>query len=130
MTDRATCQSFERSVAKIVDNLRRGNNVSPHVLIGPLVWEGETNDRQWYFVLGSGDRRGFRADKVAFKSDKELAKQTLFALHLALVHHKPIVIHTFDDELEMARWAHSIWPSEKTRKIRDGSVAERTASAS
>jgi hypothetical protein len=129
MTDRSQYRSLDQSISQIVKHLRGGNAVSPHVLIGPLVWEGDPDDRQWYSVLDSGDRHGFRCDKLAFKTDKEFGEKTIASLHCALIQEKSIVVHIFDDELEMARWAHAIWPSPKTRKIREDIAAERQSNA-
>jgi hypothetical protein len=38
--------------------------------------------------------------------------------------HRPLVIHTFDDELTMAQWCEAIWPCEKSARIRCSIAAE------
>jgi hypothetical protein len=55
-------EPFGQTVDRIVKHLRRGTDTSPHVLLGPLVWEGKPDDREWYFLMGSGDSNGFRLD--------------------------------------------------------------------
>jgi len=46
---------------------------------------------------------------------------------LALVERRPCVMHDFDDELEMAKWAEAAWPCAKSTRIRKSIEAERAA---
>ena len=118
-------KSFDQSINQIVKHLRRGAGISPHVLLGPLAWKGSPDERKWYFLMGSGDSAGFRLDAIKFNANQELAEQTRSALHFALLQTHPIVVHDFDDECEMARWAHTIWASDKTREMLRNVIRER-----
>ena len=94
-------------------------------MVGPIVWEPDNDGGQrWYFVLASGAREGARLDCI--KSPKmALVEKFRAALYGALIAERPIVVHDFDDELEMARWVEATWPSPKTRKIRADMEAEQ-----
>jgi hypothetical protein len=100
-------KSFDQSFQKIVTHIRRGSDLSPHVLLGPLVWEGNPDNRQWYFLMGSGDRNGFRLDALKF-SDLELGEQTRLALHFALLQIRPSSSTT---SMTKPKWLVSLTPS-------------------
>ncbi len=38
---------------------------------------------------------------------------------------RPVVLHTFDDELDMARWCEKMWPGETITGIRKDIERER-----
>jgi hypothetical protein len=112
---------------KIVEHLLDGHEAVPQILLGPVVWEIKQGSdlRQWYFMIASGGPEGCRVDQIV--ADDEAETECLRnALHFRLLQHRPIVIHDFDDELEMAKWAETIWPSPETRQIRSGIQAERS----
>jgi hypothetical protein len=44
-----------------------------------------------------------------------------------VIRRRPCVITDFDDELEMAKWAEALAPSERTTRIRTNLERERAA---
>jgi hypothetical protein len=42
---------------------------------------------------------------------------------------RPLVIHSMDDELQMAKWCEMLWPGERITKLRKGIEAERAEAA-
>lgn len=93
-----------------------------HIFVGPLVWQPSdgTAARVWYFIVAYGNARGececCRVD-VNDEGDR-------WALKAALLRPRR-VLHDFDDELLMARYAEALWPSDKMRGIRKHIEAER-----
>jgi hypothetical protein len=84
---------------------------------GPLV-SGLSECR--YFIVGSVDECGeFHCDQIIGGEDDRLA------LLAALVTLRPLVIHDFDDELQMARFCESVWPCAKITRIRAQLEQER-----
>ncbi|MFL5267271.1 MAG: hypothetical protein ACJ8AH_11885 [Stellaceae bacterium] len=114
-------------IRETVSYLRDGEDVSPHVLLGPVVRDPR-DDGKWYFVVGTGDRFGVHLDCLG-AVEEALADELRGSLQMAMLAHPPLVVHDFDDELEMARWAERIWPGSKTRKIRSDIESERAALA-
>jgi hypothetical protein len=47
------------------------------------------------------------------------------AIVTKLIRRPPLVIVEANDELEMARWCESLWPSEKTSRLRRAVEAEK-----
>jgi hypothetical protein len=124
MPAQTTRSTLEGQVTRIAAYLRRGH-ISPHVLLGPIVWEPKGDDgKRWYFVVATGDDNGAHFDQLG-SQERELAERLRASLIVALIQERPLVIHDTDDELEMARWCEAIWPSEKTRRVRAGIEAER-----
>lgn len=113
-------------VERIVAYLRRGQNVSPHILIGPVVWQPKDDGRFWYFVVATGDGDGAHFDQLG-SPERHLAEELRAALILALIEERGVVLHDTDDELTMARLAQALWPSEKTSRVRAGIEAEQAA---
>jgi hypothetical protein len=90
--------------------------------LGPLVWlpGADGVSRLRYFIVGSADQCGeFHCDQIIGGEDDRLA------LLAALVAHKPLVIHDFNDELAMARFAEAVWPCVKITRIREQLEKER-----
>lgn len=102
------------------------DSVSPHVLVGPIVWEPAGASKHWYFTVASGGPCGFRCDQIG-AVDKSLAERMRAALLLALAQRSPIVVHAHDDELDMARWCAAIWPCIKTAALVADIEAEQGA---
>jgi hypothetical protein len=40
---------------------------------------------------------------------------------------RPLVVHDFDDELEMTRFCEALWPGPKIKKLREAVEAEYAA---
>jgi hypothetical protein len=110
--DRGAITDAAAVFAQSADHVLAGN--AEHILLGPIVLDDSDLP---YFVVGSATASGeFRVDQ--FKaSERDLAEMWRANLFLALVTRRPIVIHDFDDELEMARWAAAICPSARTARI-------------
>ena len=100
--------------ALLKETVRRilAGNVA-HVLVGPIV-RGEP---YFYFVTGCATVGGAFHLAQLGAADRGLAEAWRHGLLAELIQHRPIVIHDFDDELEMARWAAVICPGEKTARI-------------
>jgi hypothetical protein len=89
---------------------------------GPLVWQPSRDglSKCRYFIVGSADQCGeFHCNQIIGSEDDRLA---LLAELVAL---RPLVIHDFDDELEMARFCESLWPCGKITRIREQIERER-----
>jgi hypothetical protein len=114
----------EAAIRSFADQVLRGaKQPCPNVVIGPVVWgiDPGSDARHWYFVVGSTGADPavpFRVDQLKIaQDDKAQAEWCRAALMVELIQRKPIVIHEFDDELEMARWSEAMCPCEKTRTI-------------
>jgi hypothetical protein len=127
MSDNHTTRgTMQDQLTRIVTYLRHGRRVSPHIVIGPIVWQPKDDGRLWYFVVATRDGPRTRFDQLG-SPQKELAEELQSALFVSLIHERSIVIHSMDDELQMARLCEVLWPSAKTRTIRANSAAERAA---
>ena len=115
-----TTGNWTDMLAKTADQILAGD--VEHVLLGPIVRD---DDNASYFVVGTTTEDGeFHVDQLkAHKQD--LARQWRDGIRMALIQRRPIVIHEFDDELEMAKWAAAICPGEKTARILEGIRRER-----
>jgi hypothetical protein len=124
--DFGTRQDAANAIAKHVTH---GAGKAPMIAIGPLVWGIETghDTKHWYFVVASISAKGrLRLDQINVPVDnRDFAQEARTDLFAALIGRRPIVIHDFDDELAMAKWAEAIAPSERTRRIRQGLEQER-----
>jgi hypothetical protein len=91
--------------------------------VGPVVWvPTDVRSKCWYFVIGFADAAGdFHVDVIVGREDDRRA------LMIALVTHRPLVVHDFDDELVMARFCEAIWPCAKLTRIRQQIERERRA---
>ena len=75
-------------ITKIADQvIGRSIEPSPHVLIGPVRWQLKENSdtRQWYFIIASGDRGGFFCEQISFKNDRDFADECRAALRFELL---------------------------------------------
>ena len=116
------------AVLDAIAHIRRGLGLSPHVLLGPIVWWPDGDRRLWYFAVGSGDAEGFHVDQISSRQ-KSLAVEFRAGIYAALMQERAIVVHDFGDELDMARWAEAIWPGPTTQNIRSNIEAERTSAS-
>lgn len=96
--------------------------------IGPLVWQPSdgTSTKQWYFIVGSGGAdKQFHCDQVIVGVDtREGDRLSVLA---ELISRRPLVLHTFEDELSFARFCEIMWPCEKSARIRQSVEAEHQA---
>jgi hypothetical protein len=84
--------------------------------ISPLLWQPSdgTTSKVWYFMVGSGDKRKqFHCDQINVNDEADR-----MAILLHLMQHRPLVLHTFDDELNFAKWCEKLWPGERVTRIR------------
>jgi hypothetical protein len=52
MSDNHTTRgTMQDQLTRIVTYLRHGRRVSPHIVIGPIVWQPKDDGRLWYFVV-------------------------------------------------------------------------------
>lgn len=114
-------------VERFIDEVLRGADPVPHMLVGPVVWQLPENSAtwQWYLIIGSGGDGEFWVVRIDCPN-KPPAERCRAALYAELMRRRPCVVHDFDDELEMARWVEAIWPSAETTGIRERIEAERT----
>jgi hypothetical protein len=119
--------SFDEAIDLMVEHLLADvAGAVPHLMLGPVVWQipAGSDRQQWYFVVGSGGRDGFWCDQLGGTGKADTAK-IREAVRLRLLQSPPIVVHDFDDELEMAKWCEAIWPCAMTTEIRTTIEAER-----
>ncbi len=117
------------AVGQFADSLLVGAGDAPTVAIGPLVWNVEQghDTKHWYFIVGTADASGrFRVDqfRVDF-DDQPFAENCQASLIMELVGRRPVVIHSFDDELDLIRFCDAVWPCAKTKRIRASIEQER-----
>jgi hypothetical protein len=127
---------------QLVDHILASRKSPPIVCIGPVVRKSDVdlnpNLPPWYFVVASGeidpgdpgdsDLSGtFEVDLFGCpdESSADGLRRTFFA---ALAKHS-LLIHDFDDELELAMLCMALWPCAKTRQICATIEAERVLSA-
>jgi hypothetical protein len=108
-----------------------GNSADRTLLFGPVAWlpSDGTSARRWYLIVIGCDQAGetWLNDLGAeTKGDTEALRASVMA---ALIEHRPCVMHDFDDELEMVKWAEAVWPSTKIMQVREGVEAERKQGA-
>lgn len=119
------------------------SNPSIHVLLGPVVWNEDDRGIYWYFTIMVGDERSSveiaRCEKestaqlqshgTALTSNERGVVELGRGALLAELTRRKCMIHDFDDEIEMARMAVDLWPSDKTRSVYDQVKAERHSAA-
>lgn len=97
------------------------------VAVGPIVWEGQRDAKQWYFSLAFSSEG---VDRLQFNSDLELAKSVRQLLINGLAKRRGIVVFDTDDELTLARFCVARWPGHKYEKVVAGIEAEKLAEKS
>jgi hypothetical protein len=93
-------------------------------MVGTMPWREKRSDKRYFVVATSQKRRGFGCDQVIFNSRDE-AGHFRRQLMLELCSRPPLVVHDFDDELEMVQWCNATWPCEKTASILRDTERER-----
>src|SRR5579864_6516274 len=118
MTPKA--QKNVASVADIADYVLRDTTKPPVVVLGPAVWTIQKGSgvKRWYFMVACVSTDSFlRFDQVVAPLGREHAESIRADLTWELTMRKPVVIHYFDDEAEMARFCEALCPNDKTRSI-------------
>lgn len=101
------------------------------ICVGPTVKRatGDGWAPPWYFVIASGGpdfTDTFFCHAMGGKDQTLLDElRSLFCAKLISRH---LVVHVFDDELDMARWCSRIWPGETPFKVLRTMEAERQGS--
>ena len=127
--------NFANPLRRFATTVLRGTGDTPQIGIGPVVWNIRpgADTRYWYFVACSiGTNRNLRIDGFTITDDdRQLAIRMRAQLMGELIaRRKPALIVDFDDELEMARWAEALDPSERTAGIRRGLERQRATESS
>lgn len=126
---------FPSPASRFATTVLRGTGDTPQIGIGPVVWDIHpgADTKHWYFIACSFSAKNqLRIDRFAIENDdRQLANQMRAGLFVELIARgKPSVIVDFADELEMARWAEALDPSERTARIRRGLERQRAAESS
>jgi hypothetical protein len=99
------------------------------LFLGPVCWQPSdgTSARRWYFNVAGCKRNGeIFVDQLCAETEADTVEMRA-GVTMALAGLRPCVMLDFDDELEMARRAESLWPGEKITRIRKEIEAERKA---
>jgi hypothetical protein len=120
--------SFEDGIKAFADYILQGTGNTPTIAISPLVWviEAGCDTRTWLFHVGSASSAGkFRMDAFQCRADRDLAERSRIAMMVEFAGRGPVVIHEFDDELRFAEFCETMWPCERTTRIRVDVERER-----
>jgi len=103
---------------KIATRLLEDGVADGHVIIGPILGRPSdgTAGRIWYFQIISRDIDGGLCFVKFETRNKDVDRAGLIA---ALKRRTPIVVHVVDDGLVMARLCESLWPCERTSRLRE-----------
>lgn len=117
------------SPGEIVNHTLEGAN-DINVVVGPLCWQPSdgSNARHWYFMIATSEtRRGFCVDQVTVDAEtRETDRQRII---VEFMQRRPLFLHTFEDELDMARWCEAMWPGERITRIRKDIERERATTS-
>jgi hypothetical protein len=99
------------------------------IVIGPLVFAPSDGmqSKIWYFTVAVCDHDGFFLHKVimpngATDNENEISRRGFM---VELAQRQGIIIHGFDDELQMAKFCESAWPGQQITKLREQIEAEQ-----
>lgn len=97
------------------------------IVVGPLVWQPTDGlkSKRWYFTVAAGEmdkKFSFIQIVTSGKDDRAAFMANLLALR------PPCVAIDTDDELIMARYVETIWPSKRSTELREKVELERAAS--
>jgi hypothetical protein len=101
-----------------------------HVVLGPILWRpspDDPGDKLWYFIAAVCGADGFRCDRLD-TNDPDLTEQARSLAMLALVDHRPRVVHDMGDELAMAKLCEVLWPGPRISALRAAIEGEYAAS--
>lgn len=118
-----TKQFTSANIPAIVEFIRSKSDDSTAV-IGPVVWQpsdGEKAKREYFIVAVASKAAGFWVTQVVIQEPQDRTD----IIQELMVTKPPLIIHTTDDELYMAQLCEALWPSEKTRAIREAVQSER-----
>ena len=119
----------ENSLEPLLKPLVR-NMKGRHIAVGPICWlpKDGLKDKIWYFRTAVCDRRrGFVSDEVHSENRADIDALRNTILMGLMARKPPLIIHRFDDELDMVRFCETLWPGEKVTKIREAVERERAA---
>ena len=92
---------------------------------GPLRYQPSdgTKSKLWYFVVGCCDEsEQFHSDLIYVEDEAERT-----AILNLLMRRPPLVLHTFDDEIDFAKWCEMLWPGERVTRLRKAVEKELVA---
>jgi hypothetical protein len=91
---------------------------SNHVVVGPVGWAEPIDGMTlWFFTVAHGDQNGC-CKWLGLNCGTEECGDECRAAFISAITRPPLVIHDCDEEMMMAKWCESIWPSEETREMR------------
>jgi hypothetical protein len=114
--------TLDQLLQSIIRRIKRDKAV--HAMVGPIVLD---NADAPYFVLATGIQDGachIEQLKAQVRSDAEALRNSLFMS--IMTECRPLVMHDFDDELQMAKSGEALWPA-RFASIRASIEAERQA---
>jgi hypothetical protein len=96
--------------------------------VGPLVCRlsDGTAAKQWYFVVATADASKHFHCSMIVAPDGEDNRQAIIVESLR---RGRIVVHTFEDELEMLRFCEGLWSDKKIVCMRQEVEAERSTAS-
>jgi hypothetical protein len=115
------------SPAQVAELVLR-NTDSPHVVIGPAVWQPSdgTASKRWYLTIAASETgRGFRCDQIILAPDNPQADRA--RIIGAFITRGPLIVHSMEDELDMANLCEALWPGPEIARLRRTIEAERMA---
>jgi hypothetical protein len=102
-----------------------------HVAVGPLLWDiNPGHDQRYWYVVIAAEKAGklVLVQLASAEPDCQIAEAMLAALLLELATRRPpLVVHAFDDELQLAGFCNTIWPSQRTKRLVEAIKQERGA---
>ena len=113
------------NLAKTIRRWAKDNQI----VVGPAIWHPTdgTQSRAYSLCIAVNKGRGCHLTSVHLPCGGDEADFYRLAIISALMSTKAVVIHTVDDELQMAMLCDTIWPSTKTKELLKQIEIERAA---
>jgi hypothetical protein len=99
-----------------------------------VVWRPSdgTASRYWYVIICTSHNGEPYITKIDLPPcddhDGAIAEQARLMFEIAAAATKaknPVIVHTFDAELDMAKWCEKLWPCPRMTKLRETVEAEQ-----
>jgi hypothetical protein len=100
--------------------------------IGPLVCQPSdgTSAKQWYFVVSTlGRDKHFHSAAIVTPDGESNRRAVIAELLVRARSVGGLVVHTFEDELDMLRCCEQLWPDERIASLRQEVEAERNVAS-
>ena len=112
-----------KALKRAILTLAKGS-VDRVFVLGPTAWMPSGGEQDWYFTLAICHRKlGFYLIAL-HGDDRESTEQTRAHVLRYLAAVRPAVAHILDCEFAMADLCHTLWPSERTKKLAAAAAAE------